>query len=81
MEASDGRGPQGRHEVSGVTGGGAEELLSNRRCSKARKAADEARSKSGCAASVGYSLGTAMLMRLLADWNSLTRRSSSSLLT
>jgi hypothetical protein len=28
-----------------------------------------------------YSDGTAMLMRLLADWNSLTRRSSSSLPT
>lgn len=30
---------------------------------------------------IGYSVGTAMLTRLLADWNSLTRRSSSSLPT
>jgi hypothetical protein len=28
-----------------------------------------------------YSVGTAVLMRLLADWNSLTKRSSSSLPT
>jgi len=30
VEAADGRGAQGRHEVSGVTGEGAAELLSNR---------------------------------------------------